>query len=391
MRTSRKPLADRANKKLGAGCLRLFFLPFFLAGAGMLYGFTIRPALTIIEARQWVETPCVIESSRVASHSGDDSTTYSIEITYRYRFADRPYTSKRYNFSSFTSSSGHKSKQAVVSRYPSGAEAVCYVNPKAPHEAVLDRNWRWELLVFGGFASIFALVGGLGLAFAGRLQQSKDPLATLPKAELPAGGPIVLKPKHTPAAKFAGIFIGALVWNGFISIFVYFVVFAEDAHKAPLFAKILIGIFALIGVLLIVGVFNSFLALFNPRVRLTAQTTTVPLGGEMQFSWVVSGRSGMLQKLRVILEGREEATYRRGTSTSTDTQVFAEIAVFETSEREFLSQGSARVVVPPGLMHTFEANHNKVLWRLRVRGEIPRWPDVDDEYPITVLPQPLRS
>jgi hypothetical protein len=28
---------------------------------------------------------------------------------------------------------------------------------------------------------------------------------------------------------------------------------------------------------------------------------------------------------------------------------------------------------------------------LKVHGEIPRWPDVEDEYPIAVLPLPLRN
>jgi len=389
-RSSRKPLADRAkNKQLGPGCLRLFFLPFFLVGAGMLYGFAIRPALQILDSHRWTQTPCVIESSEVRAHSGD-STTYSVELRYQYFFDGRSYTSERYHFSSTTSSSGRKAKQEVVDRYPPGTETYCFVNPKAPHEAVIDRAWQWDLLILGGFASIFALVGGLGILFAGRLSHSKDPVATIQKNEPHSGGPAVLKPKYTPVAKFVGILIGAFVWNAFVGVFVYLVFFHDDG-RAPLFAKIIVGLFALIGVLLVFGAFSSFLALFNPRIRLTAQTTTVPLGGEFQFTWVVSGRNGMLRKLRVVFEGREEATYRRGTSTSTDTQVFAEIPIFETSEREFLAQGSARVIVPPRLMHTFESSNNKVLWRLRVRGEIPRWPDVDDEYPITVLPQPKTS
>jgi hypothetical protein len=37
-------------------------------------------------------------------------------------------------------------------------------------------------------------------------------------------------------------------------------------------------------------------------------------------------------------------------------------------------------------MHTFEGRNNKVLWRLHVTGGIPRWPDIDDEYPLTILP-----
>jgi hypothetical protein len=36
-------------------------------------------------------------------------------------------------------------------------------------------------------------------------------------------------------------------------------------------------------------------------------------------------------------------------------------------------------------MHSFAAKNNKIVWTLHVRGEIPRWPDVDDEFPFTVL------
>jgi hypothetical protein len=387
--SSHKSLADRAkNKQLGTGCLRLFFLPFFLVGAGLFYGFGVRPALQILDAQKWEPTPCVVESSAVRSHSGD-STTYSVEISYRYVFKDRPYTSTRYHFSTSTSSGGRKGKQAIVARYPPGTAAICYINPRAPHEAVIDRGWQWELLIFGSFALIFLLVGGLGMLFAGRLNHSKNPVATVPKNEPQRDGPGVLKPKYTPVAKFVGLLIAAVVWNGFIGVFIYLVFFSDE--KAPLFAKIIVSLLALVGGGIIFAACTSFLALFNPRIRVTAQSTTVALGGELHLSWKVSGRTGTLSKLRLVFEGREEATYKRGTSTSTDTQVFAEICAFESADREFLVQGSARIVVPANLMHTFEAGRNKVLWRLKVQGEIPRWPDVADEYPITVLPLPMRS
>jgi hypothetical protein len=389
VRPSRKSLARQSNKELGPGCLRLFFLPFFLAGAGMLYGFAIRPGLQILASHSWTPTPCVIESSQVGIHSGEDGATYSVDLRYRYVFDDRNHTSTRYRFSSMSSSSGRKAKQAVVDLYPAGSLATCFVNPKAPEEAVIDRSWQWEFLITGGFASVFVLVGGLGILFAGRFVSNKDPAASRPRPAMASSGePGVLKPHYTPVAKFVGILIGAIVWNGFMSFFIYMVFFSDD-KQVPLFAKIIVGILALVGVGLIVGVFYNFLALFNPRIRITAPTTVVPLGGELHLTWTVSGRTGMLRKLRIIFEGREEATYKRGTNTATDTQVFAAIPVFETSEREFLAQGSARVAVPANLMYTFEARSNKVLWRLKVQGEIPRWPDVADEYPITVLPLPL--
>jgi hypothetical protein len=38
-------------------------------------------------------------------------------------------------------------------------------------------------------------------------------------------------------------------------------------------------------------------------------------------------------------------------------------------------------------MHSFAARNNKITWTLRVRGEIPKWPDIDDEYPVHVAPK----
>jgi hypothetical protein len=389
-KTSRKSLADRAKKGAGTGCLRLFFLPFFLIGSGFLYWLTIRPALDVIGASDWQQTPCVIESSKVVSHPGSESTTYSIGIVYRYTFDDRPYTSKRYDFG-VGSTSGRKNKAAVVARYPAGTQTTCYVNPAVPHEAVIERSFPASV-AFGGIGLVFALAGGLGMIFAPRLVASKQSSGSVvPRVEASTGAPVVLRPKTTPRAKFLGMLAFSLVWNVFMSFFIYMVFFDDDSRRVPFFAKAVITILTLIGIGTIFGVFTTFLALFNPRIRLTAPTTTVPLGGEIYVTWTVTGRTGMLHKLRIILEGREEATYQRGTRTSTDTQAFIQIPVFESAEREFLAQGSARVAVPVNSMHTFEANRNKVLWRLKVQGEIPRWPDVEDEYPIAVLPLPLRN
>lgn len=384
---SHQSLAHRAQKASGTGCLRLFFVPFFLAGTALFFFLTVRPVVEVLDARNWQETPCVIDSSRVVSHSGK-GTTYSIEIVYHYNNAGRILTSKQYSFA-VGATSGRSAKAAVVQRYPPGMETFCYVDPDAPEKSVIDRGFQGEF-AFGAIGLVFALPGALGLIFAGRLSDLRRTAPGGLPAFVPGEGrPGALKPKTTPMGKFLGILIFSVIWNAFVGVFVYFVFFAEEVHQAPFFAKAIILLFALIGVATIIGVLFNFLALFNPRIHLTAPSTSVPLGGELSFTWIVTGRTGMLRKLRIVFEGREEATYKRGTSTSTDTRVFAELPVFETTEREFLTQGSARVVVPANLMHTFEGGRNKVLWRLKVAGEIPRWPDVADEYPIVVLPRPV--
>jgi hypothetical protein len=37
-------------------------------------------------------------------------------------------------------------------------------------------------------------------------------------------------------------------------------------------------------------------------------------------------------------------------------------------------------------MHSFNTPNNKIIWTLHLHGSIPRWPDVDLEFPLTVLP-----
>jgi hypothetical protein len=130
--------------------------------------------------------------------------------------------------------------------------------------------------------------------------------------------------------------------------------------------------------------------LFNPRVRLRVSPGTLRLGERAQVDWEVVGAAQRLRKLTVTLEGREEATYRRGTDTRTDLQLFARVLVAEHGAGG-PRRGSERITVPAETMHSFEAPHNKVVWLLRVHGEIRRWPDVDDEFPVVVLPRGERA
>ncbi|MCZ7648655.1 MAG: hypothetical protein M5U26_25920 [Planctomycetota bacterium] len=45
---------------------------------------------------------------------------------------------------------------------------------------------------------------------------------------------------------------------------------------------------------------------------------------------------------------------------------------------------SATVTLPADAMHSFSAEHNKIVWKLRVQGDIERWPDFDREFPLRV-------
>ena len=48
--------------------------------------------------------------------------------------------------------------------------------------------------------------------------------------------------------------------------------------------------------------------------------------------------------------------------------------------------GRAALAIPGDAMHSLEAPHNKIVWVIRVHGDIARWPDVNEEFSLMVLP-----
>src|SRR6185295_6349318 len=223
----------------GAGCIVLFFALFLLAGLGAL-GFFVRPVLRLLSAGSRIEVPATVLYSGVREHSGDDSTTYGVEVLYAYEVGGRTYKSTRYDFSS-GSSSGRESKAAKVAAIPAGTRTICYVDPRHPEDAVLDRAFR-PIYLLGLIPLVFVAVGGIGMAAALRYRQRKaagsgapdwlpQPRALGSAVGVPeaaeggvAEGPILLAPKSEPWGRFLGITFVALFWNGLVSVFLYQVV-----------------------------------------------------------------------------------------------------------------------------------------------------------------------
>jgi hypothetical protein len=42
-------------------------------------------------------------------------------------------------------------------------------------------------------------------------------------------------------------------------------------------------------------------------------------------------------------------------------------------------------------MHSFESSHNKIIWKVKLHGDIPRWPDVSETYTLNIVPKELCS
>jgi hypothetical protein len=392
-----RPISNQTTLRFGPGLAALFFGVFIIIGGLLLYLFSVRPLLNIVSARKWPAIPCTVVSSAVKSHSGDHGTTYSINILYTYVFDDREYKANRYDFMG-GSSSGYQSKQAIVSRYTPGSKAVCYVNPRDPVEAVLERGVT-PIMWVGLLPLVFVFLGFIGLVSALRkrsnqagfvtfLQDTRFPanavLSQLTAAEMSA--PVILKPKASPAGKLLATLAIALFWNGIISVFLVQVFKNWRSGHLEWFLVLFLTPFVLIGLGLVVAVFYFLLALFNPRPHLTVSPGVPRLGESLRVEWEVCGRVEALRALRVRLQGREEATYTRGTTTSTDRSVFADLEVAIVTSPQEMRSGSAAVTIPQTLMHSFCGKHNKLLWCVQVHGEIERWPDVREEFPVNVAP-----
>jgi hypothetical protein len=369
--------------------LRLFGSVFMLIGGGAMYAMLIHPMLKEIAAARWPQVPCEIVSSKVGQHRGSKGGyTFSVDVRYRYTFRGRELIGTSYNFDTGTSSS-RGWREAVVASLPAGKKTVCYVNPEDPLDAVLSvkgSSDRW----FGLIPGVFLIVGLFIFSKASSLVRKGGagrPGITATGDGLPliqqggAGGETELKQATPPGCAFAGLTFVALFWNG-----ITWGILLATRH-GDWGTRIFLSIFVLIGFGIALGAFYQFLALFNPRPVLIVSAPAVPLGATLGVRWRFTGNVRRIVKLTISLVAREEATYRRGTSTTTDRIVFVNTVLFDSVDRAQFASGSMNVEIPRDSIHTFSAPNNRILWMLHVHGDIRKWPDVNAEFPITVLPR----
>jgi hypothetical protein len=398
---ARAAIASQARSRCGRHGLAALFAVFAAVGGGLLYPLGIRPIARTIDAESWVATPCRVLRAEVRSHRSDDGTTYSVYVLYQYEFNGQTYKSDRFGFVG-GSSSGYQRKARIVKAYKRAARPICYVDPRNPSQAVLQRGFHAALLVVL-LPLVFLLVGVGG--FIGTLRGRRASGAQPVRGDVAVLGPIgqggapeaightrsmqagraVLATKFSPRAKFAGILIIALFWNGIVSVFIF-----GGADGAGWFGRLFLLPFVAAGLGLIAAAVYQFLALFNPRPRLELSASVVPLGGAAELRWSFTGRTSRIRELVVTLRGVEEARYRRGTDTCTDRNTFYEMELIRTADGNEMAAGQVGFVMPQDTMHSFEAENNKVLWQLDIHGDIRRWPDVKESFKINVTPLPAQ-
>lgn len=389
-------ISKKATSSLNFGCAHaavvLFLSVFCLVGIGIGTYLSFLPINRAIQSRSWRAASCEVLSSRVVRN--DD--TFRPDIQYRYFVDDRPYTGTRYNFT--PGSDNISDYQAVVARYPPGRQFECYVDPADPTQAVISREltfgYFFGLIFFIFFTGIPAGLMVVWFRVARHMRQKQ----TLPAAaaygsqvgaaEMGMSGPIELKPQASPLGKLIAAILICLFWNGIVGLFTYFEVTGFMSGQGwSWFLALFLLIFQVVGIGLLVNVPYQMLALANPRPTITLSRASVPVGGSVTLEWQLSGAAHRVSSLTLTLEGREEARYRRGTDTRTDTNVFHRETLTEVGDSMGVARGTTSIRIPADTMHTFKADNNKIIWMIKMKGVINRWPDIDDAFELTVGPR----
>ncbi len=364
----------------------ILFGAFFLLGFGMFVPFFLWPALQVVEARSWEPVPCEIESSHVQSHQGDDSTTYSIEVLYRYRVDGQEHSSNRYKFMS-GSSSGYEGKAAKVAEIPPGTVTQCYVNPEDPFDVVLYRGFSLDFL-FGLIPLLFGVIGAAGLGFGlwsrrqSRRDAEKPSWVAPPQSVETEPGPVHLEPAQGPLGKLGCSILVALLWNGLLSVFLWVLYESWKNGATDWFLALFLIPFVLVGLLLLSAIPYAILALVNPRPRVRLSRSALKPGESAQIDWTFTRAASRVKALKIHLE----QTRARGSSDSEEDGESRSIEILDWGEGYPLEFGSVSFRIPHDAQPSPDLPGLPGGWKLKFQGRIDYWPDAIEEFELKILP-----
>lgn len=120
--------------------------------------------------REWTETPCLVIMSKVGERSAEHiSREYNWSVEYLYEFGGESFSGKRHTLRGSKWSSRKDGVEALIKQYPVDEQAVCFVNPDEPSEAILEHDskaagysiWFPMLFVIGGLGIMVSSLRGL--------------------------------------------------------------------------------------------------------------------------------------------------------------------------------------------------------------------------------------
>lgn len=370
--------------RVAMGCGGLLFALCGLLPAWALLG---APLLELGRSSSWATARCEVLFVGV-ERAGEGHRPL---VAYAYRVAGRERISARFEVLP-NDYKTEESARAAAGELAPGRQADCYVSPSGT-QAVLKRRPNRELLL--GLVPLVFLVPAfiflwLATRPSGKLGTDGGRGGWLPGGRRPedvaeAGGPVTLQPASTPLGRFLGLLAGMLVWNGLTGAFVA-AAWNDISLRELGFGALCFAPFPLVGLLLLWAVVYRFFALFSPRACLTLSRPALRPGESVAVSWQLRRMAWRARSVDVALLGRETAP-ADSDGTAGSAHVFLERPLGQALPGGSPTEGRAALTVPAGLMHSFEGGAFKVEWLVRLRARVLLAPDLEEEFPLVVLPE----
>jgi len=373
--------------------------------------------MTIAEWRannEFAATRALIVDERIVRIEEGGREKFRPEFTIRFRVDGTDYEVAAFDASRIFYTSESESRDAL-NAFDVGAEYPAWYDPRDPQTAVLLRGYSWYAWVLPLLPAGFVAVGFGGLIYSfltwGKSEEHRSLLkqANLdlfdPQGSLAARYPTIpddvdvrSSPGTTlryrvPSVPVFGSFVLvalAVVWNVTVA---WFVVDAVRDYPRPAAMYLYLPLLA---ALVVAGVYLAYLAARRTMGSWGIEPTIVEIsdhplypGGSYDLHVMQTGRY-QLNGLSVLLACDEEATFQQGTNSRTHQERVFELELYRCGPRKIRRDQpfSERIElnVPNRVMHTFQSTHNSVQWKIVVRSDVQKWPDVDREFRVIVCP-----
>jgi hypothetical protein len=334
-------------------------LVFLVVGTALHIRAVLLPAWNVRASQGWAQTTCTIERSEIEEGSDSDgNTTYRADIAYRFTVAGEARRDTRIDFGTHR---GGDEAFSTIKRYPVGAEVPCWLDPGGG--AVLERTGAAPIV---GLVTLLLQLGGLATLYWDVGAQR----APRPRARI-AEGVLVVTPRW---------------WRQTLTIGGAAVAGLELATAGVL----LFAIGRPASGVLYVALAVAALVLGGHRLgqRLTGLTLTVTpprlaLGERAHVTWQLRAPF-VVGRGRGLLVGIVRVWRGSGSDTTKHEHTLHDAHVADLDRAH--ARRPVELTVPRDKLPTFEVGRAHVTWALAVHVELPRWPDLDLEVPITVEP-----
>ncbi|MDR2674767.1 MAG: DUF3592 domain-containing protein [Opitutaceae bacterium] len=308
-------MPSKENQPRGIGILLLAGFAFLLGGAYVFHREAFIPFSEVWSARNWSQVPCVIVESKLATESAPEGSVHHVvHMVYEYEYENEKHRGTRYHFSPGPVS-WPEDPQSIVANNPPGKTTVCFVNPAAPFQSVLNHNaplTAWIALPFGGTFMLIGVVSiGRWLCFwikndgTDRIPENTKNRETAPGTRFEKSQWTQLLPRSQERTI---LLLSTLGWNGIVSVFVILTLSGEmgGGYINWLFAIFLIP-FVAIGLMLAATTAGMLARLLFGKftVALWTNKTPLPQGESIACWYSLNGDISRMQRIRIRLIASE--------------------------------------------------------------------------------------